>query len=152
MAKFCNECGMELDDAAKFCDKCGTKCGEVKEATVTTTEQAPVAEAKKGNTVALVGFIVAICNILLCCGSISTISLVLCIVGIVQAKKFNGDKKGLAIAGLIMTAIMMIINLLVVIFIYIPALTQISEEGGSWGDQINQIIESSDSGSYWDDL
>lgn len=101
MAKFCKNCGNELVDNAKVCDKCGTEVSS----TVTTA----TVNSNGSNGLAIAGFVVSLVSSLLCCGSFSFISLILSIVGLVNAKKYNGNGKGMAIAGIIISSIGMIL-------------------------------------------
>ena len=113
MAKFCTNCGQEISEGYAFCEKCGTavdgngKAQAAPQPTVVVNNT--TAPAKKSNGMAIAGFVTSLVNMLLCCGSISLISLILSIVGAVKAKDCDGEGKGLAIAGIIISAIMMLI-------------------------------------------
>lgn len=87
---FCKNCGKEIDDSAVVCPNCGV-------ATEKMAQSQPVASQK--NTMALVGFIFSFFS--------SVIGLILSIVGLVNSKKpeYNGDGRGLAIAGIILSCI-----------------------------------------------
>lgn len=100
MAKFCRNCGNELVENSNVCDKCGTA---VNNTTVTTTN------TSNTNGLAIAGFVISLVSSLLCCGSFSFISLIFSIVGLVNAKKCDGNGKGMAIAGIIISAIGMIL-------------------------------------------
>lgn len=52
---------------------------------------------------AIAGFVISLVSIICCCGSLSTFSLVFSIIGLVNSKKVNGNGKGLAIAGIIIS-------------------------------------------------
>lgn len=66
------------------------------------------------NVIGLIGFILSLISLILCCGSFSLISLILSIVGVVESKKVNGKNKGLSIAGIVLSSI----GLLLLIILY----------------------------------
>ncbi len=108
--KYCPNCGKELEKDVKFCANCGkavinetTTQQVVQPATPTTTTTVVVKD--NNNSMATAGFVVSLISWLLCCGSFSWLSLIFSIVGLVQAKDKNGNGKGLAIAGIIISAI-----------------------------------------------
>ena len=104
MAKFCINCGKEMPDGASACPSCGTMVeGAVPAGTTVVVNN--VQPQKKTNGLALAGFIVSLVSTLLCCGSFSMISLILSILGVVKAKDYGGNGKGLGIAGIIISAI-----------------------------------------------
>ena len=126
MAKFCTNCGKELKDTDKACASCGTPVdGEAPVATQTVA----VAPVKKSNGFALAGFIVSLVSTLLCCGSFNVISLILSIVGAVKAKDYDGNGKGFAIAGIIISAIGLVILILFTVFGYAAALIEETSYG-----------------------
>lgn len=94
---FCKNCGKEINDGAVVCPNCGVATENMVKAS------APAAPAQK-NTMALVGFILALLGF-------NLIALILSIVGLTNCKKpeFNGDGKGFAIAGIIISSIYMVI-------------------------------------------
>lgn len=89
---FCKNCGKEIDDSALVCPNCGVATDNMVKAT------APVASVQK-NTMALVGFILSFFT--------SFIGLIISIMGLSNSKKpeYNGDGRGLAIAGIIISSI-----------------------------------------------
>ncbi len=119
MAKFCTNCGKELKDTDKACASCGTPVdGVAPVANQTVVVNAP----KKSNGLAIAGFIVSLVSTLLCCGSFNVISLILSIVGAIKAKDYGGSGKGLAIAGIIISALGLILLILLTIFGYAAAI------------------------------
>ena len=94
---FCKNCGKEINDGAVVCPNCGVATENMVKAS------APAAPAQK-NTMALVGFILALLGF-------NLIALILSIVGLTNCKKpeFNGHGKGFAIAGIIISSIYMVI-------------------------------------------
>jgi len=121
MAKFCTNCGGELKPGFAFCEQCGSPVDGGKQTKNVEPQAAPVyntynvAPAKKTNGLALGGFITTLVSTLLCCGSFNLIGLILCIVGLVKAKDYDGNGKGLAIAGIIIAVIVMILSILLVL-------------------------------------
>ena len=109
VAKFCTNCGKELEKDQSFCSNCGTPIENKNvtppvESTVNVTTNTTVQPAKK-NTLALVAFITSLVSSFLCCGVFNVITLILSIVGLLEAKKYDGDGKGFAIAGIVISAI-----------------------------------------------
>ena len=62
-------------------------------------------KANKTNGFAVAGFVISIVSLILCCGTISILSLVFSIIGAVQSKDLNGNGKGMAIAGIVISAV-----------------------------------------------
>ena len=106
MSKFCIKCGNQLNDNDTICNNCGTEIIQNKENI--QVNQTIINSKPKTNGLAIAGFVTSLVNLLLCCGSISIISLILSIVGLVQVNKNNEGGKGLAIAGIIISAIMLV--------------------------------------------
>jgi len=88
---FCKNCGKEIDDSAVVCPNCGVATENM------AKNSTPAAPAQK-NTMALVGFILALLGF-------NLIALILSIIGLTNTKKpeYNGDGKGFAIAGIIIS-------------------------------------------------
>ena len=114
MSKYCSNCGREITEGSYFCDGCGTPVEEVNERVVTNIPKYNYEVINKTNGWAIAGFVTSLCNIILC-GLAAPISLTLSIVGIVFSKKYNGDGKGLSIAGIIISAIFIL--LLIIVFL-----------------------------------
>ena len=89
---FCKNCGKDIDESAVVCPHCGVATDNMAKTT------APVPAQK--NTIALVGFILAILEF-------NVIALILSIVGLTNSKKpeYAGDGKGFAIAGIVISCI-----------------------------------------------
>ncbi len=88
------------------------------------------------NSIALVGLILSIVSLFFCCG-FSVIAMILCIIGIVQSKKYNGDGKGAAIAGLIISIISTIFGL---VFTLAAILSATPIENSDWVDTVDTTI------------
>ncbi len=106
MAKFCTNCGKELAEGNTVCASCGAQVeGAVAAAQPTVVVNNNATQAKPTNGLAIAGFITSLVSGILCCGSISVISLILSIVGAVKANELGGSGKGMAIAGIIISVI-----------------------------------------------
>lgn len=106
MAKFCPECGKELEENSSMCKNCGKKIEENKQ--TVNINQTVTNNQKQTNGFAIAGFVLSIVS-LLCCGTTSILGLVFSIIGLVNANKQNGEGKGLAIAGIVISSIMIIL-------------------------------------------
>ena len=142
MAKFCTNCGAEISEGYAFCEQCGTPVDEKGNAhgnnnkasqgnggTPVNVYNNTVIQQKKGNGLAVAGFVISLVNAILCCGSFSLISLIFSIVGVVKAKDCNGEGKGLAIAGIIISALCMVGWLIYIIIFGIAGFASVIEEG-----------------------
>ena len=126
MSKFCASCGEELKEGVSFCENCGALIEE-KTKTVVAEEQINNNNLvdKHANKLAVIGFVMSIINLpvtfFTCCGApiIGIPAIILCIIGLVKAKKYNGDGKGLAIAGIAISAVLILI--FIVFFAFIEA-------------------------------
>lgn len=113
MAKFCISCGSELPENAVACPNCGAM--QNANQAQPGTQQVVVNNApaqNQSNGLAIAGFVVSLVSTLLCCGSFNVVSLILSIIGAVKAKDYGGSGKGLAIAGIIISAIGLVILIL----------------------------------------
>lgn len=105
MAKFCSECGKELEENSTVCKNCGKKVETVVPQTIVTQT---VQAHNKTNGFAIAGFVISLVS-LLCCGVTSWLGLIFSIIGLVNANKQNEEGKGLAIAGIVISAILLIL-------------------------------------------
>ena len=104
MAKFCSECGKELEENSKVCKNCGKQIEE----NINSVDKRAVTTTKSANGFAIAGFVLSLVS-LLCCGTTSLLGLIFSIIGLVNANKNQGEGKGLAIAGIIISAILLIL-------------------------------------------
>jgi uncharacterized membrane protein YvbJ len=122
MSKICLYCRKEVEDTSLFCTNCGQKVDATSFAsqTINSTvenqtnnmnlnQKVNSTEPKKdSNVVAIIGFTLSVISPLCCCGT-SLFGLILSIIGLVESKKKNGKGKSLAIAGIIISAIFVVL-------------------------------------------
>ena len=116
MSKFCTNCGTRLEENVKFCTSCGKPVEEGGQAQ-SYNSQVVVnnGTSQPTNGIAIAGFVVSLVS-LGCCGLCSIVGLILSIIGLVKAKDYNGNSKGLAIAGIIISAISILLLIVYIIF------------------------------------
>lgn len=115
MSKFCPNCGKELEKDAKFCASCGTTIGDDNSTTPVNNGNVTVNVQNNSNGMAVAGFVISLVSFFLCCGSFNWLSLIFSIIGLVQAKSKNGNGKGLAIAGIVISCLVMVLFLILFI-------------------------------------
>ena len=91
---FCNNCGNQIDDRAVICPHCGVPVRGA-------------AQTEKGNPLAIVGFILSF--------FIAIAGLICSILGYQKCKKEGVPYKGLALAGIIISAVSMALALVILI-------------------------------------
>ncbi len=131
MNQHCPACGTKIEGDSKFCTTCGYSLeannNQNNNASTnydinnnfTTYEGVKVAAGNQ-NGLAIAGLVTSIVSLVLCCGSISLISLILSIIGMNKAKELNGAGKGLALAGLIVSIVGMLLFLFWMLIWLIP--------------------------------
>lgn len=99
MAKFCTNCGAELNDDQDICVKCGKM---VKKSNNNASNE-------KKNNMATTGFVIALVSLIINFGGIvGLLATIFSAIGLAKVKEFEGNGKGLAIAGLIIGIISII--------------------------------------------
>lgn len=101
---YCKNCGSNLDDRAVVCPNCGVPTGVQ-----------PPEQTTESNTIATVGFILSF--------FVAIAGLICSIIGYRNASKLNGDGKGFALAGIIISSVSMVLAFI----IYIVAMAFLSE-------------------------
>lgn len=113
----CPNCGTELGENDTYCPSCGTSVSAPQK----PAQQTAVQPTEK-NTLAIAGFILAFFAPL--------IGLILSAIGLKRCK-MGYDHKGLAIAGVVISAVSMLIYLIIFI-VYIGAIMAILGAGGAF--------------------
>ena len=110
--RYCSKCGSEIKEGSSFCQNCGEKINSIpsQPATNTTTSNG----STKTNGLAIAGFIISLVAAF-SFGSSSLLGLILSIIGLTQINKSNDKGKGFAIAGIVISSIMLIVSILVAI-------------------------------------
>lgn len=141
MAKFCTNCGRELNNGAVFCENCGARNdGGTPVQAAQTYQTVP---QKKSNGCAIAGFVIS----LLCGCFLAPIAFILSIIGISKSKTC-GSGKGLAIAGLIISIITMLFGLLFTFLTIVPIVIEASENGDDWYEAIEEAFDTDDDYNY----
>jgi hypothetical protein len=135
MNQYCPACGTKIEGDSKLCTTCGYSLDNQANTQVNnnsnvntnhdinnnfTTYEGAKAAASKQNGLAIAGLVTSIVSLVLCCGSISLISLILSIVGMNKAKELDGAGKNLGLAGLIVSIVGMVIFLFWMLIWLIP--------------------------------
>ena len=126
----CFNCGTENADDSKYCDNCGAIINipqptePVESAPESTAEPIPApvqpqqqyaapkaAASQKNDSVCVAGFVTSIVSIF-CCGFTSLIGLGLSIWGFLRVKKNGMKGSGLALAGIIISGIMVFVSII----------------------------------------
>ena len=102
---YCNNCGKEIDDNAVVCPHCGSATEKLSAATTPTAK----------NSLALVGLILSF--------FITLAGLIVSIVALKRSKQpeYAGDGKGMAIAGIVVSAVEMGLAILLYIILFATA-------------------------------
>ena len=120
MTKFCGKCGNQLEDTANVCDQCGTPVNT--NATSSVQVNQTIVNSSKNNGFAVAGFVISLVSIL-CCGGTSILGLIFSIIGLITANKNEGNGKGLSIAGIVISAIMLVFLIAIYAFGFLAAFT-----------------------------
>ena len=97
---YCENCGREIDDRAVVCPNCGVATG-----------RRGVQASNDGNAVAIVGFVFSFL--------IAIVGLICSIVGYKKAKNEGAPYGGLALAGIIISAVSMALAVLIYIIVIV---------------------------------
>ena len=101
-----------------------------------------ISEQGKTDGLCLAGFIVSLVSLILCGCSVSLVSLILSIVGVTRIKKNGHSGKGLGIAGIVISAVSIVIFIIYVIifFFYIVVIggAAVLSESGNYSSHISR--------------
>ena len=107
---YCRKCGAQIDDDATFCQYCGASTTESKikpEYYNSPAVQSEYTAPPPTNGCAIAGFVLAF--------FMPLIGFILSIVGFIKAgRECRGNGKGLAIAGLVISFILLLVYILVI--------------------------------------
>ena len=120
MARFCSNCGSEVDLDDNVCGNCGNVINN--NASIPVNNFQSVNNAQSFNNsqpiqnnqidgFAVAGFILSLVSIL-CCGGTSFLGLIFSIIGLVNCNNTGKGGKGLSIACIVVSAIILILILL----------------------------------------
>lgn len=111
---FCRNCGSEISANASVCPYCGVPTDN------SANNYAP-AQKQGTNTLAIVGFVFSFL--------ITIVGLICSIIGLVKAKEYGGNGKGLAIAGIIISVVTFVLTLVLEIVVLNNAMTHLLTDG-----------------------
>lgn len=115
MSKVCSHCGETISNDSKFCKSCGKKIdGPKEEEIIQTIEPTSNKQTVPVSGLSITGFVFAMVS-LICCGLVSPLGLVFSIIGLIKIDEGDRTGKGLAIAGIIISAIMLVLFILMII-------------------------------------
>lgn len=106
MNNFCTNCGNKLEENEKVCKSCGKMLENNNN--INFNANSNVSTSSKTNGFAIAGFVISLVSIL-CCGFSSILGLIFSIIGLVNANKGNKEGKGLAIAGIVISSILLVL-------------------------------------------
>ena len=112
---FCKNCGNKLKKDDSFCTKCGNKVDES-----IPVQQVQYVKPKSDNFIGIGGFAMSLIG-LLTCGTFTIPGLILSIMGYVMRNDYNPERKGLSIAGIIISVITIVFLIILFLFPFILA-------------------------------
>lgn len=106
---YCINCGKEIEEGAEFCSHCGNSQRRDTKATEAVSEvprqENGVSAPKKMNTLAIVGFVIAMISLFLnFWGLVGIAAVIVSVIGMIKVKENNENGKGFALAGIIVGA------------------------------------------------
>lgn len=119
MKKFCSKCGKENKATSKYCEFCGNQLAEEKAEVVKT--EVVSSEPTPNNGMAIAGFVLSFL--------VPLLGLIFSIIGLSKANSLNGNKKGLAIAGIIISAVTIVFRIIFGLGIFAGIMDGLSSYG-----------------------
>ena len=123
--KCCENCGKEQKQKANYCSDCGKSLTDTKETQSTN----------RTNGLAIAGFIVSFFA--------GVVGLILSIVGLVQIRKTNEGGKGLAIAGITISAVKILFSIIACFFFFLVAIDLV-DDYIEWDYDYPYLVEHTD--------
>lgn len=131
--KFCSNCGKEVSKESKFCANCGKEISTEEVTSVTEVSKEDVENqnqvVKQSNPLAITGFVISLVS-LLCCGGTAWLSLIFSIIGLIESKKKNNAGKGLAIAGIVISTILLVLLFICYVLLFSTSLSDLLKNPG----------------------
>lgn len=111
MAYFCGKCGAKLKDNDKFCSNCGSSLESIiYDTNSKLTNEHISLNVSDDNVLAIIGFTFSFFTLFIGC--------ILCIIALIKAKDKKKDRKGLAIAGIVISVFKFFSYLLMAISLF----------------------------------
>ena len=123
MNQFCPNCGQKISEGdSQFCMNCGYNLNQGSQVNNNTNIPQPGVNVYQNsvptqqvnnysNGMGIAGFVISLVSLILCCGSLSWLSIIFSIIGMKNAKQHNGAGNGLSIAGLVISIVGLVIFL-----------------------------------------
>ena len=86
------------------------------------TEEYVSASAPENDKFCLAGLITSIASLVCCCGTISIVSLILSIVGVMRVSKSGDSGKGMGIAGIIISVVSILLLIVIILLVVVPSI------------------------------
>ena len=110
---YCKQCGNVIDKQTKFCPYCGIVLTEEDEEVLPPPQ--PVVRKSSPNTLAIIGFVIALISLLLnFFGLVGIAAVIVSVLGLIKVEKHNGNGKAMAITGLVIGAISVVYGLITI--------------------------------------
>lgn len=104
MEQYCRRCGVKLEEGMRFCPSCGAAVTEAYPGQVSGA--APRPRTASSNGLAVAGFVVSLVSLLInFLGIVGIVGLILSGIGLSQASREGDNRRGMALAGVIIGAL-----------------------------------------------
>ncbi len=104
--KYCEYCGNKIENGAEYCSNCGAKIRhEVLSGEVVNNSHINMNQSMSNDNTTVAAFICSLIGLICCCGLVAIPGFILSIISLInmQNGKISSEKKGLAIAALILS-------------------------------------------------